>query len=702
MQTQLLPFTLILLGSFILPTLTTISVAQPEDHSRVNLPDGAIARLGKGGVSYKDRGIAFSPDGRRLAVATSMGVWLYDAETFDELTLLTGHKEEVTVVAFSPDGTKLVSASGFHFPGILKLWEVETGQNIATFQAKGGSTDSVSFSPNGKVLAWADTLWEVDTGQKLDILLDKKLFKFVFSPDGKILAGTGISTVERTRAGVIKFYEVETGQLINTLTATQRTTWNEPSKRVSSLAFSPDGRLLASGSADDGTIKLWDIETGQNIATFIEKPEPNSSMSCVVFSPDGTKLAVGSAAGIKLLEVPTGKCIYTQQHIDVGELEFPSQIFSIAFSPDGRKLASTSWGGIKLWDVETGQNLTTLRGHIRMVTSIAFSPDGLTFASNSVDGAQVWNAATGQHLTTLAGPPNFVTAIAYSPDGTRIATGSANARNAEHTIKLWDVEKEQNIATLQGHTDAVTTVAYSRDSRILASGSKDKTVKLWDVSTGENIATLQGHEKRVFSIAFSPDGTKLASGSEDTSIRLWEIPTGKALYILGGVNSPQVQVEVLPARRPGEDINKLQTDDAVDTEPKIIRGLVISVAISPDGTRLAAVVLGDGETTLWDVGTGQHITTLTEGRYSAWSAVFSPDGTKFAVGTGTGNNTVELWEVSTQKHIATFPGHTGNVYTVAFSPDGTKLASGSLDGTVLLWDVPESIKLYSSKQSPNR
>ena len=191
-----------------------------------------------------------------------MGVWLYDAETFDELALLTGHTEEVTVVAFSPDGKKLASVSGFHFPGTLKLWDVETGQNIDTFQVQEGSTDSVSFSPDGKILAWADRLWDVDTGQQLDIPLDRTLFEVVFSPDGKILAGTGISVVDRTRAGVIKFYEVETGRLINTLTATQRTKWNESSKRVSSIAFSPDGRLLASGSADDGTIKLWEVETG--------------------------------------------------------------------------------------------------------------------------------------------------------------------------------------------------------------------------------------------------------------------------------------------------------------------------------------------------------------------------------------------------------------------------------------------------------
>ena len=312
MNLQALRFTFILLSSLALFTITTVSIAQIQDYSRVNLPDGAIARLGKGGVSYRDRGIAFSPDGRHLAVATSMGVWLYDAETYDELTLLTGHKEEVTVVAFSSDGTTLASASGFHFPGILKLWAVETGQNIATFQVERGSTDSVSFSPDGKILAWANRLWDVETGQQLDISLDDRLFDVAFSPDGKILAGTGISTVERTRTGVIKFYEAETGRLINTLTATQRTRWEESSKRVSSIAFSPDGRLLASGSADDGTIKLWDVETGQNITTFTEKPQARSSMLCIAFSPDGTKLAVGSVSGIKLLEVPTGEHIYTQ------------------------------------------------------------------------------------------------------------------------------------------------------------------------------------------------------------------------------------------------------------------------------------------------------------------------------------------------------------------------------------------------------
>ena len=242
------------------------------------------------------------------------------------------------------------------------------------------------------------------------------------------------------------------------------------------------------------------------------------------------------------------------------------------------------------------------KGGVSWGWGIAFSPDGLTLASNSVAGAQVWESATGQYITTLAGPPNFVTAIAYSRDGTKLAIGSANARNAEHTIKLWTVETGQNIATLPGHTDAVTTIAYSPDGTLFASGSKDKTVKLWTVETGENTITLQGHEKIVFSVAFSPDGTKLASGSEDTSIRLWEIPTGKPLYTLGGVNSPQVGVEVLPAPRPGEALNGLQMDNAVDIENKTIRAPVFSVAFSPDGTKLASASLDDVR--LWEVETG--------------------------------------------------------------------------------------------------
>lgn len=221
---------------------------------------------------------------------------------------------------------------------------------------------------------------------------------------------------------------------------------------------------------------------------------------------------------------------------------------------------------------------------------------------------------------------------------------------------------------------------------MLAAGSKDRTINVWDVKTAQSAARLRGHKISINTVAFSPDGRKLASGAGDTSIRLWEIPNGKTLHTIGGVNSPQTPVKVLPAPRRGEDINEVQMGNDGDVEPEIIRGSVLSVAFSPDGTKLASASM-DG-VRLWHVGTGKLLAALTDEEDAAgFSVAFSPDGAKLA--SGSWDNTVELWDVSTQKHIAAFQGHTGNVWTVAFSPDGTKLASGSDDGTVLLWNAPE-------------
>ena len=683
MKTQALRFTLILLSTLTLSTFIPVSVAQIQDYSRVNLPDGAIVRLGKGRVSYEDRGITFSPDGSRLAVATSMGVWLYDVETFDEIALLTGHTEEATAVAFSPDGTKLASVAGGYWPRMLKLWTVETRQSLTIFQVEKGYADSVAFSPDNTKLAWAGRLWDVETRQPFDIFQDNKLSNFTFSPDGKILAGTDIKTFPRTSvndvtmyAGVVKLYDITTGQVLNTFIATRRTKLREPRERVTSIAFSPDSTKIASGAGHD--VKLWDVSIGKNIATFQGQ---KGAVESIAFSPDGTKLAVGAAEGVKLLNILNG------EHIDLLGAMWN---LSVAFSPDGKMLATASGTGVRLWEVSTGKNLTALQRHPRVVFAVVFSPDGLTLASTSASGAEVWEVATGKRITTLGELPNFAFSLAYSPDGTKLVTGSYNLKSTEHTIKLWTVSTGENLATLHGHAGFVTTVAYSRDGKILASGSEDKTVKVWAVETGQNLATLQGHGESINSVAISWDGTKLASGSDDRTIRLWELPTGRALDTFSE-----------------ESLNELQIDDEVGTKTERSMSRVKSVAFSPDGLILATLdediggSLGGDAVKLWDVGTGQFLTVLTDGTdFAGFAVAFSPDGTKLA--SGSWDFTVKLWDVSTQKHIASFPGHTGWVRAVAFSPDGTKLASGSFDGTVLLWDVPKSIKLYPSKQPPNR
>jgi hypothetical protein len=240
---------------------------------------------------------------------------------------------------------------------------------------------------------------------------------------------------------------------------------------VSSITFSPDGKKLASGSWDR-TVKLWDVATGQELATL-----------------EGHK----------------------------------ARITSIAFSPDGKKLASGSWDRtVKLWDVTTGQDFANFNEHTSKVFCVAFSPDGKKLASGSEDRTvKLWDVVTTQELATLKGHAHQVLSVIFSPDGKKLASGSR-----DHTVKLWDVATSRELATLKRHADWVQSVAFSPDSKRLASGSWDFTVKLWDMITKQELTTLKGHASRVYSIAFSPDGKRLASGSQDHTIKFWDVVSG--------------------------------------------------------------------------------------------------------------------------------------------------------------------------------
>jgi len=235
---------------------------------------------------------------------------------------------------------------------------------------------------------------------------------------------------------------------------------------VYGVAFSPDGYQLASAS-DDGTVRLWDPETGQPTVT----------------------------------------------------LERPGRVRGVAFSPDGRQLASAGEdGAVRLWDPVTGQLTATLQGHTGPVNGVAFSPDGRQLASASNDGTvRLWDPAGKQLTATLEGHKDRVQAVAFSRDGRQLASASS-----DRTVRLWDPASRQLTATLEGHTGFVNGVAFSPDGRQLASVGDDGTVRLWDFTTGQS-STLRGYTGPLLAMTFSPDGRQLATGGDDRTVRLWNV-----------------------------------------------------------------------------------------------------------------------------------------------------------------------------------
>jgi len=288
----------------------------------------------------------------------------------------------------------------------------------------------------------------------------------------------------------------------------ERNSLEEHSSSVYSVAFSPDGKTLASASADN-TIKLWNLQTQKPIATLTGH---TSTVYSVAFSPDGKTLASASAdKTIKLWNLQTQKPIATLTgHSNL--------VNSVAFSPDGKTLASASADKtIKLWNLQTQKEMKTLTGHSSWVNSVAFSPDGKTLASASADKTiKLWNLQTQKEMKTLTGHSSTVNSVAFSPDGKTLASASA-----DKTIKLWNLQTQKEMKTLTGHTSTVYSVAFSPDGKTLASASADNTIKLWNLQTQKPIATLTGHSSWVYSVAFSPDGKTLASASADKTIKLW-------------------------------------------------------------------------------------------------------------------------------------------------------------------------------------
>ena len=618
-----------------------------QDYTKWSLPDGAKARLGRGQIAGT---IAYSSDGDLLAVASSIGIWIYDADTGATLDLLTA-PTPVSNITFSPEGNTI--ASGSWDDDVLRLWDVPTGKLRATLAGH-----SVAFSPDGKTLAsggndLAIRLWDAVTRQLKTTFIGYSGYinSVTFSPDGSILAGG-------TDNEKVWLWDLTTGQSLAIL---------EHKDGVRQVAFSPDGATLASSSWDDDSpVKLWDTTTWQPSISFSGH---NSPVSGIAFSPDGRTLATGGSwrdGTVRLWEVDTGQLIVTLG----GHADY---INSVAFSPDGTTLASSSWDNtVWLRDTATWQPRIILKEYTSAVTSIAFSSDGRTLASGGSwqDGrVRLWDIETGRRKALFGGHANSIRTMAFRPDSSTIATVGDDDTD-EGRIRLWNTDTGQLKTTITGHTSAILSATFSPDGTTLAtaggwpgnsssSRKQDVAIRLWDPDTGRLKATLMGATHGVRAVAFNPDGTILAAGIRDSNIQLWDVTTRKLVVTLRSNSHP-----------------------------------VNSVAFSPDGKTLASAGghgnwKTEGMVELWDVGTRELIATLTGEGSPANSVAFSPDGRTLASGHGDWKteDIVQLWDVPTRELIATFRGHTDDVSSVAFSPDGATLASGSEDGTVLLWNL---------------
>jgi WD40 repeat protein len=462
--------------------------------------------------------------------------------------------------------------------------------------------------------------------------------------------------------------------------------------RVFSVAFSPDGKTLASGN-NDATIILWDVSNRQ-LPVQLGAPLSGHSrwVSSIAFSPDGKTLASGSGDNTIILWDMSDP---TKTPVELGKplKGHGGAVLSVAFSPDGKTLASGSRDKlILLWDVSNPkapvQLSAPLSGHTNWVQSIAFSPDGKTLASGSDDKTIIlWNVSNPKSPVQLGAPLTghgaVVTSVAFSPDGKTLASG-----NEDKTIILWDVSNPMKTpgelgAPLKGHSGPVVSVAFNPDGKTLASGSRDTMIILWDVSNRQSPiqlgAPLNGHSNPVMSVAFSPDGKTLASGSYDTTIILWDMSN--------------------PTKTPVE----------LGTPLKGHSNPVLSVAFSPEcdsppeaGAERCGKTLASGSNDqmiiLWDVSKPKSPVQLgTPLTHTNWlyGVAFSPDGRTLA--SGSADKTIILWNVSNPKSPiqldVSLKGHSAPVNSVAFSPDGKTLASGSQDNTIILWDV-------SNRQSP--
>ena len=644
-------------GKVLDPNLTQ---RKPGDDTQLELPKGAIARYGKGRINY----IKYSPDNSLLAISTTIGIWLHEANSGEVLALLKGHTGATTVLAFSPDGDLLASGSD---DASICLWDTTTYQQIRTLKTNGIVT-AIAFSPNGKTLATGSgkriQMWNVRIWQQIFTISqgNSTVADLVFSPDGTSLASASIDDSIKlwdAKTGQLKFnFDEETGGYM---------TAGGYSPRGPMVAFSPDGKSLASTAVDHNRfantkIKIWDTQTGKLQATLEQDRRGlTHPFTTVQFSNDGkTVICCKSDGTLQHWNPKTDETVNP-----FGEAEYGKYTL-LPISPNNRTFVKqTKDDNFELWDVETGDVLTTLTGFGHAIPPLHVSVvDKQTGVSKlQVKPTDLWKIISPQFTVPIRGIDDRirVPAVTFSPQSATLVV------KRSETVSLWDTNTSEQRGTFKEENGDFITHAFSPDGRVLAVVTRwGHTIRLWNVLTGEQELTLNGHAEHIRSITFSPDGAMIASAEvlneNEYVIRLWDAKKGNNL----------------------KTIANMMNVERGDRLP------VNAVAFSPDGETLASIDVS-GEIHLWDVETGKHKATFTSfsldmHRWAETSTLlYSPDGLQLV--SSVRDDNIYVWDVKSRRHADTLKGHLSSVVSLAYSEDGTTLLSGSTDGTALKWQM---------------
>ncbi len=558
--------------------------------------------------------VAMTLDGKKIvSVSGDKTIRIWD-NSGEELAVLTGHENYISSVAITPDGKKIISGSG---DKTIRIWDILSGKELAVLNGHDGDISAVAITPDGQNIvsaSWDKTIriWDINSGQQLAVLKGHE--------DGVI-----------------------------------------------AVAITPDGQNIVSASWDN-TIRIWDLVYGAELQVL--KGHELGVIS-VAITPDGQNIVSGSWDNtIRVWNIAGEPLKVLRGHQD--------RVWSVKITPDGQKIVSGSGDKtIKVWSL-SGEQLAEYKGHESGVLSVGISPDGKTIISASDDRTiRLWDMSA-QEPKILGLHELGVISVAITPDGQKIVSGSA-----DKTIRLWDISQDK-LTVFKGHESTINSVAITPDGQKIVSGSDDRTIRLWDMS-GQQLAVLKGHQAGVISVAISPDGKYIVSGSSDNTIRLWDI-SGKELAVFGGHGGPVVSVAISPDGKQivsGSDDGAVRLWSISGEQLAVFTGHesgVYSVAISPDGEKIVSGSL-DNKIRIWNLA-GQPIAILRGHENYVRFVAITPDGQNIV--SASQDNTIRVWNLAGEE-VGILQGHEGGVNAVAIASDGQNIISGSDDKTIRLW-----------------